>query len=155
MFVLWYSIQKYSNMLLMGRCGHVGCKQCCDAGKGAIKGPDQCPDEHGGSVTLPSSSAESSDMTIALSSGLRHQHGSKMVAISDLIEDIPETDKVLLFVQFGRVATALVNTLRERGINFADTTVARTAASNVANFTRSPNCKVCVLEVDSPNAARW
>ncbi len=139
-----------STMRFMGRCGHVGCKQCCLA-----RPLDQCLDGHCSSKTLETSTVEASDLTAALPSQLAREHGSKMVAITELLDRIPAGEKVLIFVQFGRIITALKTILAARDIRFADTTEAKGAAANVEMFKGDLGCNVCVLQLDSANAAGW
>jgi hypothetical protein len=156
--------QDYSTMLFMGRCGHAGCQQCYE--NTAL---DKCIDPKCGSKTLPSSTVRASDLTAASSSQLTREHGTKMVAITDVLVRVPEGEKVLIFVQFPRITTALKAILLARDIRFADTTDSRkaAAAANVDKFKRcdqdciskkcvhDPHCNVCILQLDSVDAAGW
>ena len=145
----------YSNMLFMGRCGHVGCEQCCSSQNGSLTLLSRCPDQQCGSKTSLSSTIKASDLTTAIPSELVRQHGSKMVAISRLLSRIPKAEKVLIFVQFPRIIMALKAMLAARRIKFADTTKSSGAEGEVELFQKDSTCNVCVLQLDSVNAAGW
>ena len=145
----------YSTMLLMGRCGHAVCKQCFNALQTSGTSPDKCLDRTCGSNSPPSSAIDASDLTDSLRSKLAQEHGSKMAAIMELLSRIPRSEKVLIFVQFSRIMTALKTVLTACSIKFADTTDSKKAADEVARFMKKSAYRICLLELDSPNAAGW
>ena len=143
-------------MLIMGRCGHAGHEGCCAGQKGPLWALSHCPDQGCGSNTSQLSTMEASDLTGTIPSELVRQHGSKMVAITNLLLRIPKGDKTLVFVQFPRVILALRAILNVRNIEFADTTLGKGAAASVNTFKKEDStCNVCVLQLDSVNAAGW
>lgn len=145
----------YSTMLFMGRCGHAGCKPCYLGLQGPCGLSDQCPDTNCGSKSLKSSTVMASDLTIALSEDVVREHGSKMVAIANLLLRLPKGEKALVFVQTERIITALRKVLGAHGIKYADTVNSPRAAAEVDRFQKAPTCKVCLLQLDSANAAGW
>jgi hypothetical protein len=145
----------YSTMLFMGRCGHAGCQDCYHDKNRLGQSSGQCVDQQCGSKASASSLVAASDLTVALDSEWKQKHGSKMYAITELLLRIPKDEKVLIFAQFGRIMAALKKILGARGMLFADTTEARAAAANVQRFKDNPDCKVCILQLDSANAAGW
>ncbi len=149
------SSKEYSEMLIMGRCGHAGHKNCCKHQKGTLSALNSCLDPGCGSNTSQSSTIEASDLVGTIPSALVRNHGSKMVAITELLLQIPKGEKTLVFVQFPRVVVALRGILDARSINFADTTIVKGAAASVETFKKESTCNVCVLQLDSVNAAGW
>jgi SNF2 family DNA or RNA helicase len=146
-------------MLLMARCGHATCKRCQSTREQDDRETDQCPHKQCGSVTVSSFAIEGSDMRATLPTELSKRHGSKMNDVVELLSRKSETEKVLVFVQFQRVAKALKDILKECKIDFLDLTGkpkdAPSGKDELARFRQGWKCNICLFEVDSPNAAGW
>lgn len=145
----------YSKMILMGRCGHVGCKPCYFNPKGRGGLFDQCIDTRCRSKTLESSTVMASDLTIPISEDLVRDHGSKMVAIAKFLQQIPKGEKAVVFVQSERIIVGLKKVLGACGIKYADTINSPQVTTQVERFKRTATCNVCILQLDSANAAGW
>jgi SNF2-related domain len=146
----------YGRMLVMGRCGHVACEPCCFTQNGAPALLSHCLNRHCASKTSQSTAIAASELIATITSPKVRQHGSKMVAITDLLAQIPRPEKTLVFVQFPRILAALKAILVEQRIDFADTDLKGAKASaEVQRFKDDKSCRVCVLQLDNVNAAGW
>lgn len=150
----------YSNMFLVGHCGHAGCRQCYRKLGEKQSSAEECFDPSCDSRSPLSSMIPASDFTSTTISPFTHDHGSKMAAVRELLARIPKGEKVLIFVQFDRIMMALKGMLDACKIPFADTTKPGRAAAQVERF-KSPRrpgqapVDVCILKLDSSDAAGW
>ena len=146
----------YGRMLFMGRCGHVACEECCFTQSGEPTQLSHCLNLNCGSKTSQSTAILAAELISPINSPRVRKHGSKLVAITDLLAQIPRGEKCLVFVQFPRIFNALKSILLELQINFADTNLKGAKASaEVEKFKVADACNVCLLQLDNVNAAGW
>jgi SNF2-related domain len=144
----------YGRMLFMGRCGHVACNQCCFTQSGEPTQLSHCLNLDCGSKTSQSTAILAAELISPINSPRVRKHGSKLVAITDLLAQIPSGEKILVFVQFPRILAALKSILLEMKIGFADTDL-KGASAEVQRFKETQECRVCLLQIDNVNAAGW
>ena len=168
-----------SHALIMGLCGHISCASCYqDTGRRRAFS-DQCVDLSCSAAAPQHSAILASDFShdtpMASTSS-----GSKLNAVIDLLRDterIAADEFALVFVQYDRLRAALAKSLHANNIPFADASKPRwedgmkpseitkarkieklgraSTAAVIERFKEKKAGKVCILKVDSTDAAGW
>ena len=137
--------------VIMGLCGHALCCACFEEKERQQESPYNCPVQ-GCEALAPRHSAIPMTDFKQGNPKCAPCFGSKIDAVLALLQDrtrVLEDDRVLVFVQFGRIKVALVEALEAHGIKFASTT------TQVEHFKRGDAGRVCVLDLESTDAAGW
>lgn len=151
--------QTYDQMFIMGRCGHATCSKChWRRHERAQVSANQCSDKDCESSCLPEATIRASDLDNGPSPNEVGPDGSKMTAIARLLTQIPPEEKVLIFGQFEPIINSVREMLADNQVRFVDTTGSKQGkqvADVVRTFQTDTECRVCILQQDSCNAAGW
>lgn len=161
---------------VIGACGHIACDACLKDESRARNNPDGCVAPGCGVTVLPHHLMKASHYSpSATSADDPGEKGSKISAIvgkirhierqPQLLDGKESKDKILIFVQLPRIKDALLEILRGEGIDFTDATKRVIRPQSCTSKAKPPNpveefkkgngTTVCVLMLDSPDAAGW
>jgi hypothetical protein len=145
--------EKHKNeILIMGLCGHASCITCFEAQHAKRKLVDECVAEGCAAPCSRRSAFRLSNLNTATSHLLR-PFGSKVDAVLKLLKDsnrVRKTEYVVIFVQFARLKTALIEGLKAASITYLD----GSHKQAVERF-KTGRATVCILDPESVNAAGW
>ena len=141
-----------NEILIMGLCGHACCKPCFEENHAQRRLLDECIAE-GCEAAAPRHAAfPLSDLDVA-ASYLPRPFGSKIDAVLKLLKDdnrVGTEDHIIIFVQFQRLKTALIEGLKDANITYLDG-----SHKHAVEKFKKGEATVCILNPDSVNAAGW
>jgi site-specific DNA-cytosine methylase len=151
-----------ANTYIIGTCGHIACYECLHSEDRLRNGPDGCIFSTCSATALPHHIIQASRFS-ADSVSPHVEAGSKMSAVVKEVQGIlhETNEKILIFVQLPRVATALIQTLSQNiDEQLTDATGVRSATGGpfcgpVEEFRKGRGGRICVLLLESADAAGW
>lgn len=139
--------------IIVGLCGHASCEPCFNHKIMDRKLANECIAKDCGAAVPLHSAFRLSDFGHN-SVATRAPYGSKIAAVLNLLgngSQIAKDEYVLIFVQFDRLRVQLIGALQEASIRFADSS----KAGDIERFKSGRMGQVCILDIDSPDAAGW
>ncbi len=146
-------LRRAEETLIMGLCGHSSCAACFDKKQLQRAVRDECVSEDCGLAAPHHTAIRFSDFD-RNASGTPQIWSSKIGALLKLLRDpkkIRPEDFVVIFVQFDRIKAALTGALKENRIQYSD----GSAEGEIEDFKKGIGGKICVLDLDSAEAAGW
>lgn len=144
------SSQKYC---VLGKCGHVVCPDCLPGvQENKICVAEQCRAAVDREYAIPGAHfrmCQPVDTPV-------FPGGSKLQALIELLQDptrIPETDQVILFIQFKQLEPMITSALETRGISHVSVGMSgRTARNKIREFSAKEK-RVAILQLGTENSA--